>query len=103
MPLRKDELFYISDEWYKQGLKEHASIASFSANGLKLLSIGSPSYLLIDNYKASLDEINHAKICFTLSKHYKDMAIAIGNENDENNDNNSIRMPSSFDAHSVDI
>ena len=95
-----ERLLRAVDKWYSQGLMEHASVASFAQNGIKLQSIGAPSYLLKSNYEAALDEINHAKICFTIADYYK--ALMNGN-GDNNNTDNTVMMPSSLNSHSIDI
>ena len=97
------DLNYVAQEWYSSGLTEHASIASFSGNGIRLLSIGAPSYLLIDNYKASLDEIEHAKICFTLSHYFKKLANNNNNNNESDVENRELTIPSGMDEHKISI
>ena len=57
----------IGHRWLKIAEAEHASVASFARFTLQLLSLGSPSELLVSSQKAEIDEINHAKYAYTLS------------------------------------
>ena len=101
LTLDENERSFVVDSWYNQGLREHASIASFSMNGIRLLSIGAPAYLLEMNYKASLDEIEHTKICLTMSYYYNETTDA--GSGSGNNGSGSFLMPSSLDEHSIEI
>jgi hypothetical protein len=56
--------------WADAALAEHASIASFSRFSLHLLAVGAPSELIASSHKAALDEIKHAKMCFSISSAY---------------------------------
>ena len=57
----------IGREWLKIAEGEHASIASFARFTLQLMSLGSPSELLVSSQKAKIDEINHAKFAYTFA------------------------------------
>jgi hypothetical protein len=49
------------------GLGEHASIAAFARLVLDLLSMGAPPELLADTARALEDEIEHARLCFSIA------------------------------------
>ena len=53
--------------WLQQAEAEHASVASFARHTLQLMSLGAPSELLIASQAASIDEIKHAKMCYSLA------------------------------------
>ena len=57
---------------------EHASVASFARNTLQLLTLGSPSELLIASQQAGIDEINHAKISYDIASAYTGLNLAPG-------------------------
>jgi hypothetical protein len=57
----------LADLWTKDGLFEHASVASFSRFALQLLSLGAPPELLRQVHVAVADEIEHARLCFGLA------------------------------------
>ena len=60
----------IAEGWTKDGMAEHASIASFSKFALGLMSVSAPANLLEGAHLAALDEIKHAKLCFGLAAAY---------------------------------
>jgi hypothetical protein len=60
----------IADVWSREGLAEHASIASFSRFILELLVLGAPEELVAAAHRAVADEIAHAERCFTLAAVY---------------------------------
>lgn len=53
--------------WLEDALEEHASIAAFSRATLELMRLGAPADLLAEYQSASLDEIRHARMCFSLA------------------------------------
>ena len=53
--------------WLQQAEAEHASIASFARHTLQLMSLGAPSDLLEASQAASIDEIKHAKMCYSFA------------------------------------
>jgi hypothetical protein len=65
--LRADVRARLAAEWASDGLFEHASIASFGRFALELLAVGAPADLVADAHRAALDEVNHARICFSLA------------------------------------
>jgi hypothetical protein len=60
----------LADAWVRDGLAEHASVASFSRLALELLSLGAPMELVADASRAALDEVRHADFCFALAARY---------------------------------
>jgi hypothetical protein len=65
-PIRKK----IAEQWARDALFEHASVASFSRFSLHLMAVAAPPHLLDGSHRAALDEIRHAKICFALASAY---------------------------------
>ncbi len=59
-----------ADQWTREAAFEHASIASFAQLTLDLLSVGAPPDLLEAAQRATLDEIEHARITFALATAY---------------------------------
>ena len=57
----------LGEEWTKRALGEHASIASFSAFSIALMTNAAPSKLVEDALVAGLDEIRHARTSFEIA------------------------------------
>ena len=55
------------DRWLKQGLDEHASVASFNRFSLNLMRHGAPSSLVRRAQQAAIDETKHAELSFSLA------------------------------------
>ena len=55
-------------DWIDQGLGEHASIASFAAFTISLMTNQAPPDLVRDALKAALDELDHAERSFGLAR-----------------------------------
>jgi len=49
---------------------EHASVAEFARLSLALLALGAPPDLVEDAHRAAIDEIAHAKTCFSLASRF---------------------------------
>ena len=64
MPKNSTIVRTIGLEWLQQAEAEHASIASFARHTLQLMSIGASSELISRSQQASIDEIEHAKMCY---------------------------------------
>ena len=62
----------------EQAEGEHASVASFARNTLQLLTLGSPSELLVASQQAGIDEINHAKISYDIASANTGLNLAPG-------------------------
>jgi len=57
----------LGGEWTRNALGEHASVASFAAFSIALMSNRAPSDLVEDALNAALDEVRHAKISFDIA------------------------------------
>lgn len=68
----------IADVWERDGLTEHASIASFAKLVLELLALGAPASLVSSAQRAMGDEIRHAERAFTLAALYGGKAVEPG-------------------------
>jgi hypothetical protein len=68
----------LADGWLLDARTEHASIASFARATLELLALGAPPALVIGAQQASLDEVEHARVCFALASRYAGRAVGPG-------------------------
>jgi hypothetical protein len=68
--LAPDARIALAAHWTREAAFEHASIASFAQLTLDLLSVGAPPDLLEAAQRATLDEIEHARITFALATAY---------------------------------
>ena len=66
----------LAQVWLRDALEEHASIAAFARFSLMMLAHGAPADLIAAAQRASLDEVRHARACFSLAHRYS--AIAHG-------------------------
>lgn len=57
----------LAAEWRRNGMKEHASIAAFSRLSLDLIAVSAPAELLAEVQGDALDEIRHARLCFSVA------------------------------------
>jgi hypothetical protein len=64
--------------WLEDALREHASIAAFSRATLELLAVGAPPELVEGCQHATLDEIDHARRCFSLATAYAGRPLGPG-------------------------
>lgn len=64
--------------WTRDGLYEHASIASFARFVLQLLAVGAPPDLVLAGQAALADEIRHAQACFGLASAFAGAAVGPG-------------------------
>jgi hypothetical protein len=64
--------------WLEDALREHASIAAFSRATIELLAIGAPPELVEACQHATLDEIDHARRCFSLATAYAGRPLGPG-------------------------
>jgi hypothetical protein len=64
--------------WTTDALFEHASVASFARFSLSLLAAGAPAHLVELAHRAALDEVRHARLCFTLASAYAGEEIGPG-------------------------
>jgi hypothetical protein len=65
--LAADERQRAALTWRADAEAEHASIAAFARLQLELLALGAPSQLVERAARASLDEVAHARACFSLA------------------------------------
>jgi hypothetical protein len=68
--LSQEEREEVAAAWAQSGLHEHASVASFGKFMMELLSYGAPSELVQATAQAIQDEIEHAKLCFSVASAY---------------------------------
>ena len=61
---------HLARAWLADALAEHASVAAFARLALDLLALGAPPELIAAAQLASLDEIEHARVCFSLASSY---------------------------------
>lgn len=64
--------------WLGSALLEHASVASFSQAALALMRFGAPPELLAGAHQAAIDEVEHARLCFSLASAYAGAAEGPG-------------------------
>ena len=60
----------LGQEWTQRALAEHASISSFAAFTIALMSNNAPPDLLQDSLTAASDEVRHAKISFEVASYF---------------------------------
>lgn len=60
----------LAQAWLRDGLAEHASIASFARVTLELMALGAPPELLAQTQQAGADEVAHARACFGLAARF---------------------------------
>ncbi|HKO90769.1 MAG TPA: ferritin-like domain-containing protein, partial [Polyangiaceae bacterium] len=65
----------LADAYRKDGLSEHASVASFARFVLECLALGAPAELVSDAQAALRDEIEHARSSFGLASAYAGEAL----------------------------
>ena len=68
----------LATAWLEDARMEHASIASFARFTLDLLAAGAPADMVAAAQRASLDEIEHARLCFALAARYAGRALGPG-------------------------
>lgn len=73
--LSVEERALLAAHWMREAAFEHASIASFAQLTLDLLSVAAPPELLEATQRATLDEIEHARITFALAAAYGGAAV----------------------------
>lgn len=66
----------IAERWIRDGLFEHASIASFSRLALALLATSADADLVRAAHEAALDEVRHAKLSLSLAAAYRGAPLA---------------------------
>ncbi|MEL6342044.1 MAG: hypothetical protein AAFV53_02855 [Myxococcota bacterium] len=76
--LTRTQRHHIATRWTGAGLAEHAAIAAAGRFVLELLSVGAPSFLVASAAAAVNDEVEHARLCFTLASAYTDAPLSPG-------------------------
>jgi hypothetical protein len=76
--LSDDERALLAAAWTRDGLFEHASVASFARFALELMALGAPPDLVADAHRAALDEVAHAKLCFSLASRFSGEGVGAG-------------------------
>jgi hypothetical protein len=56
--------------WTESGRSEHASVPAFSRLSLSLVALGAPAHLVEAAHRAALEEIEHARLAFSLAGAY---------------------------------
>lgn len=73
-----EERAALAEAWARDGLLEHASIASFGRFALELLAAGAPAELIEAAHRAALDEVRHARLCMSLASAYGGAPVSPG-------------------------
>lgn len=68
----------IADVFARDGLTEHASVASFAQHVLELLALGAPASLVLDAQRALGEEVVHAQRAFLVASAYAGATVAPG-------------------------
>jgi len=64
--------------WTQSARDEHASVPAFSRLSLSLVALGAPAWLVAAAHRAALDEIEHARLAFSLASAYAGMPVGPG-------------------------
>lgn len=64
--------------WTEVAALEHASVASFARFTLELLGVGAPPELVADTQRAALDEVEHARLAWSLASAYLGRPVGPG-------------------------
>lgn len=68
----------LAEVWRGDAQMEHASIASFARFTMELLALGAPADIVAASQSASLDEVEHARLCFALASRFSGQATGPG-------------------------
>lgn len=66
------------EAWRADAQMEHASVASFARFTMELLALGAPAEIVAASQLASLDEVEHARLCFGLASRFSGRALGPG-------------------------
>jgi hypothetical protein len=77
-PLDHQTRAALADFWAREGLSEHASVASFARFTHQLVALGAPARLIGASLRAGLDEVRHAQRCFGLASTYAGVRVQPG-------------------------
>ncbi len=64
------ERTFVGQLWQRDGLYEHASVASFAVFLLQAMQLGAPPTMLRRTIEAMDDEVRHAILCFRLANRF---------------------------------
>ncbi|HWB79082.1 MAG TPA: hypothetical protein VG755_29180, partial [Nannocystaceae bacterium] len=76
--LDDDTRALLAAHWTEVALAEHASVPAFARFALELAALAAPAELLAECARAMSDEIDHARLAFTLASRYLGAAIGPG-------------------------
>jgi hypothetical protein len=68
----------LAAHWQAIAALEHASVASFARFTLELLALAAPPELLAETQRAALDEVEHARLAFTLASRFAGRPVGPG-------------------------
>lgn len=68
----------LAEAWSEVGLHEHASVSAFSRVVMQLMALGAPSTLIEDAVRAMHDEIEHARLAFSLASAFAGHTLSAG-------------------------
>jgi hypothetical protein len=68
----------LARHWLEVAALEHASVASFARFTLELLALGAPAALVAEAQRAGLDEVEHARLCYSLAGAYAGQPLGPG-------------------------
>lgn len=68
----------LAELWCEGGRFEHASVAAFARTTMQLMALGAPAELIAASQQASLDELEHARLCFALASRFAGRALRPG-------------------------
>jgi hypothetical protein len=68
----------LAEAWARDGVFEHASVASFCRFSMQLLALGAPAELVRDVHAGAIDEVRHAELCLGLASAYAGRTLEPG-------------------------
>ena len=68
----------LARHWLDVAALEHASVASFARFTMELLALGAPPALVADAQRAGIDEVEHARVAYTLAGAYAGRSFGPG-------------------------
>lgn len=68
----------LGEAWLEDARLEHASVAAFGRLALDLLALGAPPSLLVRTHQAALEEVEHARLAFSLASAYLSAPVTAG-------------------------
>lgn len=68
----------LGEAWLRDALEEHAAVGAFAQLAFSLLALGAPADLLSRTQQAAAQEVEHARLCFSLASVYLGTPIGPG-------------------------